>query len=162
MDSLQDEADKVTFLFLLSTVTKLNLKSFWKGRNKRIKWSGERIGKIKKTSPWTDRDEIKRFLERELREFTGGKIVFYSMDVPKKEQVEQESKKLTQVLCSNKENCTQKSPDIEDLKLAMMIDQLEKPLDVYVIPNERECFGCILSYFKESDSKFSQVSILTP
>ncbi len=157
-----DEEELAAILFLASAFSKVPLGSLLRARERRLKFTAERIEFLRRRAPWAKRDPVKDFVVRVVSELAGADVRLEAVRAERREAVEQLQRDVSRELCSVSCPRRRSSPDNEDLRLALAVRRISWPVDVYVIPREGECLGCVLDHKASSDDAYSHVRVIRP
>jgi len=155
-----EEEDVAAILFLASESSGVRLDALLKEREKRLRLTAERIWRLLEMAPWARREHIERFLEREVGEIARATLKIGRIESPSRGEVRQFGRAIQREICSIK--CPGRSPDSEDLKMVLALRRVNRLAEVFVIPEEKECLGCVLERVAEREAAYSHVEMRRP
>ncbi len=132
---------------LLSGSTKLNL-------------TRERVGILREETPWTKQELIKCFLTDLICQILDSYLKFEKVAQESRELIQQKEREFSYQFCSRSCPKNRSSPENEDLKLAMACRRLVGSVKVHVIPNKKECFGCLLEFLTGSHPDWQHIQVV--
>ena len=154
-----EEEDVAAILFLASESSGVRLDALLREGEEAETYRREDL-RLLEMAPWVRRERIERFPEREVGEIAGATLKIGRIESPSRGEVRQFGRAIQGEVCSIK--CPGRSPDSEDLKMVLALRRVNRLAEVFVIPEEKGCLGCLLGRVTERETAYSHVKMRRP